>query len=78
MMYANGFGRGFGCFGPYGGSFWGMGITLVVIAVAIYLVIKLVNRNSHSSSALDILKMKYVNGEITEEEYIQRKNVLKK
>lgn len=43
----------------------------------VYLAIKLFKNNgSDSRSAINILNEKYANGEISEEEYIKRKNVL--
>ena len=60
-----------------GGWNWliGIGIILIVIAVT-YLI---VNRNKNKDSnnnALESLKVKFAQGEVTEEEYTKRKNVL--
>lgn len=66
-----------------------MGIGLLVIILVVYLIYKNSNQNNshmrnyepHNPSydeALDILKMKFVNGEITEEEYLRKRNLLMK
>jgi putative membrane protein len=72
MMY-----RGSGMFG-FGGI-----VGILIIAIAIYFVMKYPNQNNNSpnifkkkESALDILKEKYAKGEIDEEEYIKKKNML--
>jgi len=71
----------------YGGSgmFGGGGILgIIIIIVAIYFVIKYINENKNNSnifrkkdSAIDILNERYAKGEIDEEEYNKRKNMLK-
>lgn len=65
-----------------------MGLGLLVIILVVYLIYKnnnnsaqnrhFDNRNSNYDEALDILKMKFVNGEITEEEYLRKRNLLMK
>lgn len=65
-----------------------MGIGLLVIILVVYLIYKNTNngvQNRHYDNhgpqydeALDILKMKFVNGEITEEEYLRKRNLLMK
>ena len=82
-------GRGFGSDWLMGhgllGSGWnwliGIGI-LIIVVVLIYLIVNK-NKGNHKYenttavyNAVESLKMKYVQGEITEEEYKQRKNVL--
>ncbi len=72
-MFYNGSGYGF----MSGGWNWliGVGIILLVVAVT-YLI---VNRNKNKDSnnnALKSLKVKFAQGEITEEEYKKRKSVL--
>jgi putative membrane protein len=61
-------------FRPWGGIIMGI-FLLILILVAIYVYRK---NNDTSSSALELLKMKFVKGEITEEEYINKKNTLLK
>jgi len=74
-------GYGFG----YGGIFM-MLIPIVLVAIIVYAILKLTghsNRNGHynnirSNSALDILNEHFARGEITEEEYNQKKNMILK
>lgn len=79
-----GYGRGFfgpgGCFG-FGSGLWFpyvVGAILLVIGILmIFMILKKKNNTSHiSSEAIEMLKMKYVNGEITEDEYLKRKSVI--
>jgi putative membrane protein len=68
----------------FGGGFMGfmMLFWLILIVAVIYLLFRRTGGNfSHSggnSEALEILKMRYAKGEITEEEYVSRKNILTK
>ncbi|MFA9376631.1 MAG: hypothetical protein ACERKZ_07745 [Lachnotalea sp.] len=90
MMYGRGFyGSGYssdyssarGCIGyGYMNNGWsiiiGIGI-LLTIALLIYILVhnkKKVITNQATSQ--EVLKMKYVQGEITEEEYLKRKNII--
>ena len=74
-------GYGFG----YGGIFM-MLIPIVLVAIIVYAILKLTghsNRNGHynnisSNGALDILNERFARGEITEEEYNQKKNMILK
>jgi putative membrane protein len=68
-----------------GGHGWGMGYGLIigciVLAVIIWLVIRVTGQNYNqkqtgSKSALDILKERYARGEIGKEEYEQKKRDL--
>ncbi len=54
-----------------------IGFLLIVVAVT-YLLVKKNKKIDTSSEALEILKFKYAKGEITEEEYVNRKNVLER
>lgn len=65
--------RGF--YGFHGGGIMGL-VLLIVVAVVIYKMYK--SRSFIGPNPLDELKMKYVNGELTEEEYLRKKEVLKK
>lgn len=80
------FNRGFGGFNHclwfsnrffYGG--WGMlalaGI-LLAAGILIFLVLKNNKKKDNSKDALERLKIRYVNGELSEEEYLQKKKVL--
>lgn len=77
------FGRGYGaCFGYNGfGGFWHLmifvGITLIILAIIFYATQRNHAVRAHES-VLEALKMKFVQGEITEEEYLRRKNTLEK
>lgn len=78
MMHHGFWNMGRGIFGMSSSYFW---IFLLVkaifwIGVAV-LVYKLIKSNK-KDPVLEALKMKYVNGEITEEEYINKRNLLKK
>jgi putative membrane protein len=69
-------------YGMIGG--YGMIIPLILIGLIIYAVYRLSQSNHKNysnqrgaSDALDILNKRYANGEISEEEYTKKKNVLK-
>lgn len=71
------------CFSGFRGSPIGgyimMGLGLILIIVLIYFVIKkgtITNSSSNTESALDLLKKRFVNGEINEDEYLKKKGVL--
>ena len=50
-------------------------LTVLVIVAIIYFTRK--SKNKHTEDvALEELKMRYAKGEITEEEYVRRKNIL--
>ena len=77
------FGRGHG--GAFEGMAYGHGgfgpmcmiIFVIIAALLIYFVLKKKNNtNNVDYDILEILKRKYVEGEITEEEYMQKRNVL--
>lgn len=82
MMFGRGVYGGFQggpCFG-YGMYGLGSGIMmlLVVIIVGILVWQLLKKKEQPHEDVLEILKMKYINGEITEEEYLKRREVLLK
>lgn len=69
----------------YGMSWFGMIIPLLLIGVIIYAAVKLTQDNSRTNSrkndegnALNILSERFARGEISEEEYIQKKQLLRK
>jgi putative membrane protein len=80
-MFCSNFG-GRGGFGPgnvmgYEGMFLGMGFRLLIFIVVIFIGVKLYKEFiNKSNSALKILNEKYAGGEISEEEYIKRRNIL--
>jgi putative membrane protein len=79
-MFCNGY--GYGGFGPasnigYGGMFLGMGFRMLVFIVLIGVAVKLFKSYSNkSNSAMKILNEKFANGEMTQEEYLKRKEIL--
>lgn len=80
MMYAKGMFNSGGCFGyghMMGGWSWliGIGILLIIVAVT-YLIVKKGKNRNLNNNALETLRVKYAQGEITEEVYKHRKSVL--
>jgi putative membrane protein len=53
----------------------GIAVT-VLIVVLVILLIKRNHKTGSTDEALELLKLKYVKGEITEEEFQQKKSVL--
>lgn len=90
-MLANGCGfiSGFGRFNGYnmmGGGWLMMLIPVLLIGLAIYAFMKMSQNNSthntgnttvNNNDALNILNKRYAQGDISEEEYIRKKNILK-
>lgn len=66
----------------FGGMGWGWLFGLLILVLLIWIVVKLVNMSAGSAgqetekSALDILKERYARGEISKEEFEERKRVL--
>jgi uncharacterized membrane protein len=60
--------------------FWGRGILgIVALALIGFLVYKLIkNKDSKDKDMQEKLKMKYIEGKITEEEYLRKIETLKK
>jgi putative membrane protein len=63
--------------------FWGGRIVgLILVIAVIFLIYKLYrnndSKNKKDDDLLEMLKMKYIKGEITEEEYSKKKELLKK
>lgn len=80
MMFNRGFYNGDRCFGySLFNNGWNMLIVLGVILISgvfiYYLSIKK-NKNMAYQGSLEVLKLKFVQGDITEEEYMKRKSVL--
>jgi len=79
MMFGRGYGR---CLGyDFMGGFWHPMILVGVLLIVAVVIIYFSRRSTHkqdNNSVLEVLKMKYVQGEITEEEYLRRKSVLDK
>lgn len=58
--------------------FVAMGIKIVILIALIIIAVKLFKKYAnHNRKALGILDEKFVNGEVTEEEYLKRKTILK-
>ena len=69
------FGYGLGGSYPFY-MFFMMIILIVVILAAIYFIFR--RPNGHKNEAIEILNIKFANGEISEEEYLKRKEMLLK
>ncbi len=78
----------FGCFGHFCNGFMNYGrfnfggiammiIGVILIAAVIFFALKAYG-NKNSDSPLNILEKRFVNGEINEEEYKQKKSTLKR
>lgn len=72
-------GYGYGLMGGFG-----MIIPLILIVLVIYAVVKLMQNNNGNydmqngkNDAIDILNQRYARGEISEEEYMQKKKMLR-
>jgi len=69
----------------YGIGWFGMIIPLLLIALIAYAVVKLTQSSSRNNNtkniigndAMDILNEKFVKGEISEEEYMKKKKMLR-
>jgi uncharacterized membrane protein len=77
----NHFGNSLFSFGrfPYGGLIF-MIIGIVLLAVILFLVFRkngFSNLNSERETPLDVLQKRYVNGDISKEEYVEKKDILK-
>ncbi len=83
MMFVRGFNNpGWFC-GGYGFMYpWGwLAIAAVVVIVAVTLIVVLSSkkkRQVHSSDALEALKLRYIKGELSEEDYLKMKDVVGK
>ncbi len=80
MMYGRGYAGDYGCFG-YGffNSPWHMFIGIIIIAIIGAVIYLLVNKNkkrASNDSAFELLNIKYAKGELSAEEYSQRKKIL--
>lgn len=70
----------------YGFHWWGMGFGwltgLAFIVLIIWLIVKTVNQNSnrsvHGSNAMDILKERYAKGEISKEEFEEKRKLIER
>ncbi|GGL53972.1 SHOCT domain-containing protein [Sporolactobacillus putidus] len=84
MMYFRGYNGLGGCFG-YGNGFWGPGMMIgagvfllaAVIIVAVIL-FRMASPKKKDEGSLELLRLRYAKGEISEEEYLKMKKVLGK
>ncbi|HHX62205.1 MAG TPA: SHOCT domain-containing protein [Epulopiscium sp.] len=81
MMRGNGWNGNYGC-SPMGNNVFGgwhylimLGVVIIIIALLSFARRK---NNSNDNQAIIRLKELYVKGEITEEEYLKRKNVIER
>jgi len=81
-MFHRGFGGTGPCWGFANGFFhggWGMLIMAAILIGAgflIFMIVKKRNNRNSSMDALEQLKLRYAKGELSEEEYAQKKKVL--
>lgn len=82
MMYGRGYNGFSNCFG-YGYGFMNSGIGMILTfafillaTIAVIYFVTRINRNKPANSALDILKSSLAKGEISEEEFLRRKNLI--
>lgn len=81
-MYGRGYNGVADCFGFGPGFMFGGGGMMLMLAAGVLLVLAVVliarrgNRGKADKDVMEVLKMRFVNGEISEEEYIRRKNIL--
>lgn len=78
MMYGY---DGYNCggYGIFGG--WHFIIPLIIIGIVIYAVYKLITSNNsqmNNNSFLDELNRKFVSGELSEDEYLRKKQIINK
>ena len=76
MMYGRGFLGNNGCYGLNYLPYWHL-IVIGVIIVVIFILLKNKN-NKNNNEIINTLNMKFANDEISEEEYINKKNLLTK
>ena len=78
MMYGNGFFNHSLCFGNgfYGGWHLMMVAAILILGVVLFVLARKKHSSSQGDEILSMLKEKFVKGDITEEEYLSRKNIL--
>ncbi len=82
MMYGYGFqdNNGYRMMGGYFNNGYGFIIPLILIIIIVYALYKLFSYRTHSNyesnNSLNILKSKYVQGEISEDDYLRKKDIL--
>ena len=73
----NGICRGLGNFQSVWGIVIGIGV-IITIALLFYVFVHNNKKKNSASEALETLKLHYVKGEISEEEYLRRKSLIEK
>ena len=79
--YAGRFCNGLFSFGRYNyGDFFMMGLGLIIVLVIIFFLFKkgTFGVSNNSDSPLETLQKRYVNGEISQEEFLEKKEILKR
>ncbi|HQQ40655.1 MAG TPA: hypothetical protein PLR57_04020 [Clostridia bacterium] len=82
MMFTRGFGSygmlcsGFGA--AYPGLWLGLAALFVAALVVVIVLLSKKSRKTTNDGAADALKLRYIKGELTEEEYLKMKDVLGK
>ena len=82
MMYGrgyNGFSSCFGCGSGFMHNWSGMILMflfIIITAIAVIFLIKRTNRSKSGNDALEMLKIRLAKGEISEDEYFRRKNLI--
>jgi len=82
MMYGRGYNGFNNCF-EYGSGFMNSGIGMLLMlafiliaTVAVIFFVTRIHRHKPGNDALEALKIRLANGEISEEEYTRRKNLI--
>ena len=52
-------------------------LALIIIAVVVILLVKKAHKKQKYSESMELLNIRYVKGELTDEEYLRMKNVIK-
>lgn len=78
MMHHGFWNMGRGIFGMGTSYFWIILLVKAIFWIGVAVLVYKLIKNNKKDPVLEALKMKYVNGEITEEEYINKRNLLKK
>ncbi len=76
MMHGNWFSGGHHMF--WGNSYWNLLLYAVVAIVIVVLIYIMKKKKLGHDSPMTLLKTQYVNGHITEEEYVHRKDVIER
>lgn len=76
MMYYRGFFENSGCFGFNYFPYWYFFAVGVILIGVILLILK--RTNNDNLSPLDILNNRFINGELSQDEYLRKKELLDK